>query len=157
MRYFAGFITALCAQPDVDVWLFYTGAELDAQSFALKNAAHCFLHVKTALRRTITDICALDLDVMIFPDLAMDSQQQVFAAWRLARVQIALYGHPISTGLTQMDVYFSAAAIEPDQPQADYSERLNLLPELGAALHAPKFVPARAVQDADSNATAKLL
>ena len=157
MRYFAGFITALCAQPDVDVWLFYTGAELDAQSLALKNAAHCFSHVKTGLLRTITDIYALDLEVMIFPDLAMDSQQQVFAAWRLARVQIALYGHPISTGLTQIDVYFSAAALEPDQAQADYSERLNLLPELGAALSAPKFVPARAVQEVNSSAAAKLL
>ena len=157
MRYFAGFMTALCAQPDVELWVYYTGGALDAQSDALKNVAHCFLHVKTGLLRTITDICAIDLDVMIFPDIAMDSQQQVFAAWRLARVQIALYGHPISTGLTQMDVYFSAAAIEPDQAQADYSERLNLLPELGAALNAPKFVPARAVQDADSNATAKLL
>ena len=157
MRYFAGFITALCAQADVEVWIWYTGAQLDAQSHALKNVAHRFQHVHAGVQTTIAEILNVDLDVMIFPDVGMDSQQQVFAAWRLARVQVALYGHPISTGMTQIDVYFSAAALEPQHAQDDYSERLVLLPELGAALAAPEFVPARVNCAADIGRAAKLL
>ena len=157
MRYFAGFITALCAHDDVDVWIWYTGATLDAQSEALKTAAHRFEHVKTGVQATISEILSVDLDLMIFPDVGMDSQQQVFAAWRLAAVQVALYGHPVSTGLPQMDVYFSAEALEPDQAQSDYSERLVRLPGLGAALIAPKPVPARSTISADSVAPARLL
>ncbi len=157
MRYFAGFIKALCAHNDCEVWIWYTGAELDAQSIELKDAAHGFKHVQSGVQGTIADILAVDLDVMIYPDLAMDSQQQVFAAWRLARMQMALYGHPITTGLRQMDVYFSAAAIEPNQAQHDYSETLVLLPELGAALNAPNFVAAAWTTDANRNASAQLL
>ena len=157
MRYFAGFITALCAHTELEVWIWYTGAVLDARSLDLQNAAHSFTHVKTGVQRTIAEILPLDLDVMIFPDVGMDSQQQVFAAWRLARVQMALYGHPISTGLTQMDVYFSGAEIEPEQAQAHYSERLVLLPELGAALTAPQFAPERRSDVGVDELPAKLL
>ena len=155
MRYFAGFITALCAHDDVEVWIWYTGTTLDAQSETLKAAAHQFKHVDSGVKDTIADILAVDLDVMIFPDVGMDTQQQVLAAWRLARVQAALYGHPISTGLPQIDVYFSADALEPDQAQNDYSERLIKLPELGAALLAPDRVSARS--NIDGAAAAKLL
>ena len=157
MRYFAGFISALCAHSDVELWIWYTGAALDAQSEELKAAAHRFTHVKTNVLSTISEILALDLDLMIFPDVGMDAQQQTFAAWRLARVQLALYGHPITTGLAQMDFYFSATALEPEHAQDHYSERLLLLPELGAALAAPKVITTRAHGDADHYAAANLL
>ena len=157
MRYFAGFITALCAQADVEVWIWYAGAQLDAQSHVLKNAAHRFKHVQTGVQSTIAEILDVDLDVMIFPDIGMDCQQQVFAAWRLARVQVALYGHPISTGLAQIDVFFSAAALEPEHAQSHYSERLVLLPELGAALTAPQFAGTRGHDIADSSRAPRLL
>ena len=129
----------------------------DAQTLALKSVAHSFQHVKTGMQSTITEVLAADLDVMIYPDIGMDSQQQVFAAWRLARVQAALYGHPISTGLSQMDVFFSGAGMEPEPSQDDYSERLVLLPELGAALSAHKVLPTRAACNSDNAAPAKLL
>ena len=147
MRYFAGFMTALCAHDDVEVWIWYTGATLDVQAEVLKAGAHQFKHVKSGVKDTIADIQAVDLDVMIFPDVGMDTQQQVLAAWRLARLQVALYGHPISTGLPQMDVYFSADALEPDHAQSDYNERLVKLPELGAALLAPDCLPERSKID----------
>ena len=156
MRYFAGFITALCAQDEVEVWIWYTGAQIDAQSHALKHLAHRFSHVQAGVQSTIAEILDVDLDVIIFPDVGMDCQQQVFAAWRLARVQVALYGHPITTGLPQIDVFFSAAALEPEQAQNDYSERLVLLPELGAALTAPQCVVKRS-DHGDGAQAAKLL
>ena len=154
MRYFAGFVSALCAQTDVEVWIWYTGAALDAQTLALKSVADQFEHVKTGIQSTIAEILAADLDIMIYPDVGMDSQQQVYAAWRLARVQAALYGHPITTGLSQMDVYFSGAVLEPERAQDDYSERLVLLPELGTALSAPEC---RIMRNNDDAAPAKLL
>jgi protein O-GlcNAc transferase len=146
MRYFAGFITALCAQKNVEVWLWYTGGVIDAQTSHLKNAAHYFYHAHASVLVTASDIQSANLDVLIFPDMSMDPQQQLFAAWRLAPCQAVLYGHPISTGLAEMDVYFSAAALESVNVRhldthPHYSERLVLLPGIGAALDAPKVAP----------------
>ncbi len=162
MRYFAGFITALCAQENVEVWLWFTGAAIDAQTQSLKTGAHYFQHANAPVLATASDIQAANLDVLIFPDISMDAQQQVFAAWRLARTQAALYGHPISTGLAEMDVYFSAAALEQRRGDENnrhphYTERLLTLPGLGAALKASAFAPhdARFVHALGSEAAPK--
>jgi predicted O-linked N-acetylglucosamine transferase (SPINDLY family) len=46
-------------------------------------------------------------------------------------MQIASWGHPETTGLPTMDLYISAAAIEPPAAADNYSEHLVTLPNLG--------------------------
>jgi predicted O-linked N-acetylglucosamine transferase (SPINDLY family) len=52
---------------------------------------------------------------------------------RLAPVQAAAWGHPITTGLPTMDYFISADALEPPGAEAHYTERLLRLPGLGCS------------------------
>ena len=77
------------------------------------------------------------LDVLIYPEIGMEPIIEKLAAMRLAPLQCALWGHPVSTGLPTMDMFFSAAALEPDNAQRHYRERLQLLPALGTCYPTP--------------------
>jgi predicted O-linked N-acetylglucosamine transferase (SPINDLY family) len=71
----------------------------------------------------------------------MDPRQQVFASMRLAPVQIALGGHPASTGLASIDAYCSGVALEAIGADAHYRERLLRLPGIGATPERPRQAP----------------
>jgi len=62
----------------------------------------------------------------------MDATTAKLAALRLAPVQAASWGHPETSGLPTMDYYLSAQAMEPEGAQANYTEKLVALPNLGA-------------------------
>lgn len=130
-RYFAGFATGLDpARFVVTVW--HTGATQDADSATTASAVAAFEHLPAGVSTIAERIRAADLDVLVFPDVGMDPRQQVLAAARLARRQLVLYGHPLTTGLPTVDGFASAAALEPVGAQAVYRERLFVLPGLGA-------------------------
>ena len=80
------------------------------------------------------------LDVLIYPEIGMEPIIEKLAAMRLAPLQCALWGHPVTTGLPTMDVFLSAAALEPANASTHYRERLQRLPGLGTCYPTP---PAR--------------
>jgi predicted O-linked N-acetylglucosamine transferase (SPINDLY family) len=63
----------------------------------------------------------------------MDPRHHVLGAMRLAPVQCLLYGHPMTSGLPNMDYFLSGVELEPENGQAHYREKLMLLPGIGAA------------------------
>ena len=82
-----------------------------------------------------------DLDVLIYPELGMDATSFALAALRLAPLQCAAWGHPVTTGHATIDMFFSCAAMEVPGAQAHYTERLVLLPGIGTDYARPA-VPA---------------
>ncbi len=76
-------------------------------------------------------------DVLIYPEIGMEQIIEKLAAMRLAPLQCMLWGHPVTSGLPTIDVFFSAAALEPDNAQAHYRERLHLLTRLGTCYPQP--------------------
>ena len=79
-------------------------------------------------------LARLDADVVVYLDLGMHPLTQLLSAIRLAPVQAALWGHPVTTGLPSMDCFLGPDAFEPANGQAHYSERLVRLPGSGHAL-----------------------
>jgi protein O-GlcNAc transferase len=73
-------------------------------------------------------------DVLVYPEIGMDSMTLKLASLRLAPIQAASWGHPETTGLPTIDYYLSADRLEPEEAQANYSERLVKLPSLGCYL-----------------------
>jgi protein O-GlcNAc transferase len=71
------------------------------------------------------------LDVLVYPELGMDATSFALAALRLAPVQCAAWGHPVTTGHATIDAYFSCDAMEPAGADAQYTERLIRLPGIG--------------------------
>ncbi|MFO1322736.1 MAG: tetratricopeptide repeat protein [Burkholderiales bacterium] len=77
------------------------------------------------------------LDVLVYPELGMNAVAFALAALRLAPVQCAAWGHPVTTGHPTIDAYFSSAAMEPPDGAAHYTEPLVMLPGIGTRYRAP--------------------
>ena len=67
----------------------------------------------------------------------MHSVSFALAALRLAPVQCAAWGHPVTAGHATIDAYFTCAAMEPDDGARHYTERLVALPGIGTEYERP--------------------
>ena len=74
-----------------------------------------------AARQTVAD---LHLDILVYADIGFDPFTYYLASTRLAPVQCALPGHPLTTGLDTVDYYISDKYSETDETEAHYSEQL---------------------------------
>jgi len=75
-------------------------------------------------------------DVLVYPEIGMDATTVRLSSLRLARIQLASWGHPLTTGLPTIDGYISAQAFEQEGSQAHYNEPLIPLPRLGCSYRA---------------------
>ena len=94
----------------------------------------------TAWAKAVSDA---RLDVLVYPEIGMDATALRLASLRLARVQLASWGHPLTSGLPTLDGYLSAEAFEPEGAQRHYTEKLYPLPGLGCS-YAPYGTRAQA-------------
>ena len=68
--------------------------------------------------------------VLLYPEVGMDPTTMHLAALRLALVQCASWGHPVTTGLPTMDYFLTADGMEPPDGDAHCTEKLVRLPNL---------------------------
>ncbi|MBC7779722.1 MAG: tetratricopeptide repeat protein, partial [Proteobacteria bacterium] len=76
-------------------------------------------------------IAGLELDILFYQDIGMESTTYFLAFSRLAPVQCLSFGHPETTGIPNMDWFVSGDLYEPADSQSHYSERLHLLENAG--------------------------
>ncbi|MCE1226839.1 MAG: tetratricopeptide repeat protein [Geobacteraceae bacterium] len=79
--------------------------------------------------------------VLIYPELMMDPYALMLAALRLAPVQCVAWGHPVTSGLPNMDYFISSDLMEPPHGADHYSETLVRLPNLSVC-YEPLPLPA---------------
>jgi predicted O-linked N-acetylglucosamine transferase (SPINDLY family) len=101
------------------------------------------------LRAAREAIAAAELHVLYYPDIGMDPLTYFLAYARLAPLQVVSWGHPDTTGLTSIDFFISADAMEPRQSDRHYTERL-------ARLAGPTVSIARPVRSAPFGTRASL-
>jgi protein O-GlcNAc transferase len=109
---------------------YYTGGERDAETDAAAALCRRFVEGPLSLdgwRGTILDDAP---HVLIFPEIGMDKVSAQLAAQRLAAVQCASWGHPVSSGFPTIDYFISSDRMEPANGADHYSERLVRLPNL---------------------------
>ena len=82
------------------------------------------------------------LDVLVFPDIGMDPRTFLPAALRLAPVQCASWGHPVTSGLPTIDYFLSSDLMEPEDGESHYSEKLVRLPNLSICFRFPEAAKA---------------
>ncbi len=129
-RYFRTMIAALDRQHfDVHVW--YSGGALDASTAEIAANVEAFVDTRVDSLRLAHEIRAAKLDVLVYPEIGMDAKHQALASLRLAPVQCALYGHPATSGLLNVDYFLSGDSIEPVDAQTHYRERLIRFPGIG--------------------------
>ena len=137
-QYFKHFFTDL-ADAHISVHMYACGkrdAFTDAVQSRVDQLTH-FADDDNALKLMANAIAHDALDVLIYPEIGMEPIIEKLAAMRLAPLQCALWGHPVTSGLPTMDVFVSAAALEPIDAQRHYRERLQLLPGLGTCYPTP--------------------
>jgi len=141
-RYFMSWITRL-DKTRFEPYVYYTNEWVGDDTRTIAAAAAKFRHLPSRsfdlVARHILDD---ELDILVYPELGMHGQTFAMAAWRLAPVQVAGWGHPVTTGQRNIDYFVSCAAMEPEGAQAHYRERLVTLPGLGTHYGLPPVAQA---------------
>jgi len=77
------------------------------------------------------------LDLLYYTDIGMVPLTYFLAFARLAPVQVTTWGHPLTTGIANVDHFISLAGAEPEGSSAHYSERLARFPGLSTCYRRP--------------------
>jgi protein O-GlcNAc transferase len=112
--------------------LFHVGARIDDQTKFARSIADSYLSGLEETGPAVDAIRRVAPDILIYPEIGMDPLSTRLAALRLAPVQMASWGHPVTTGLPTLDYFLSAKAFEPSNAHLHYTEQLVALPDLGA-------------------------
>lgn len=86
------------------------------------------LRVPNNLARAKEAIAGLELDILMYLDIGMEPLSYFLAFSRLARTQCVLPGHPVTTGIKNVDYFLSSGLFEPVCADEHYSEKLVRLP-----------------------------
>ncbi|RFC32574.1 MAG: putative O-linked N-acetylglucosamine transferase, SPINDLY family [Candidatus Nitrotoga sp. SPKER] len=144
--YFRSWITRLDRE-QFEIFVYHTRSETDPVTQEIIDACDHFRHLVAGIISSgsiANTVLADDLDVLVYPELGMDNTSFLLAAMRLAPVQCAGWGHPVTSGHKNIDYYFSSAAMEPDNAKLHYSEKLILIEGLGTYYSKPALpTPAR--------------
>ncbi len=125
----------------IEVFVYQVGGPKDALGRSIAAAASCARDLPTDLDTIVAAVRADSPDVVIFTDIGMLGLMTLVAAVRLAPLQCVLWGHPVTTGLPTIDVFLSAAGMEPPDGAAHVTERLVTLPGIGIDYARPPAPP----------------
>jgi protein O-GlcNAc transferase len=134
--FFGAWITAL-DKSRFESFVWHIGEMRDAVTDRIAAGAGHFFTLLDDHAKVAEAIRTAEVDVLIHLDIGMHPHAHVLAALRLAPVQCAAYGHPVTTGLTTIDYYLTADLAEPADAAAHYTEPLVRLPKLGVSYAMP--------------------
>ncbi|MFI5386101.1 MAG: tetratricopeptide repeat protein [Fimbriimonadales bacterium] len=139
-RFFAGLIERLDRERFEVVFLQLGPSDAVSERLGRSCAEH--VRLKSDLVEAKEQVARLRLDILFFPEVGMDPLTYYLAFTRLAPVQCATWGHPLTTGSPAMDYFISSRHLERGDGQSEYSEKLALLPSLTAYYSPPSPPPA---------------
>jgi CRISPR-associated protein Csy1 len=116
----------------------FIGGQPDAVTKAIGASAEKFVNPRGNSLEVATAILELQPDILIYPEIGMHSTNYLLANMRLAPVQCAAWGHPVTTGSDLVDYYFTCSQMEPPGSRAHYAENLLYLPGLGTKYSLPR-------------------
>ncbi|CAN5317486.1 hypothetical protein BH11PSE11_BH11PSE11_38050 [soil metagenome] len=134
--YFHSWVTQL-DRSKFEVFAYYILADRDDITAQVETAADHFRHALGLPLDIANTVRGDDLDVLIYPEIGMNAKAVLLSAMRLAPVQCAAWGHPVTTGHANIDYFFSSALMEPENGQDHYTEKLVTLPGIGTRYARP--------------------
>lgn len=114
-----------------EVFGYYTGTKEDHCTADARQRFDRFFKEAIQFESLCQRILDDRLDVLIYPDIGMDPLCAKLGGLRLAPVQCVSLGHPMTTGLPDMDHFLSSDLMEPGNGDDAYTENLVRLPNLG--------------------------
>jgi predicted O-linked N-acetylglucosamine transferase (SPINDLY family) len=120
-----------------DVTVFSLEAHDDANARHIQRHADRYLVVPDDVGKARQIVADARLDVLLYTDVGMDPMTSALARARLAPVQCVTWGHPVTTGIPQIDYFLSSNLLEPPGAEEHYTERLVRLDTLPVYFHRP--------------------
>lgn len=118
--------------------LFHFG-RVDEEAAAIAGEADRAVPLAGPVRAMAERVAAERLDVLFYPDIGMEPTTYFLAFARLAPLQCVSWGHPVTTGIPNVDLFISSDLVEPEGAEAHYRERLARLPVLPTCYQPPPF------------------
>jgi protein O-GlcNAc transferase len=140
-RYFERWITGLDPRRFERV-VYHMSPLMDGLTRRISDASDEFVVLRGNARQVAERVYADNLDVIVYPEVGMSPMTYVLPALRLAPVQLAGWGHPVTTGSAAVDHFITADPMEPADADSHYVESLIRLPGLGVDYSMPEPPPA---------------
>jgi len=130
-----------------ELLMFYVGDTYDEQTAWCEETADVWVDTrKYPVKDGWVDVVyELQPDCIFYPEIGMNPAAVFLAAHRLARLQIAGWGHPVTSGLSTIDYFISGELIEGPSSDLHYTEKLVRLPGTGCCTE-----PLQVSSDGDS-------
>jgi predicted O-linked N-acetylglucosamine transferase (SPINDLY family) len=130
-------IAEFAQDPNFEVFLLHAGEKRDKQTDWIASQADHFVH-EPRVSEAIAQVKAWKLDVLIYTDIGMHPSSYLMALHRLAPIQGVFAGHPVTTGIPNMDYFFITGTKERESSD-NYSEKIILLKSgMGQKTYVPK-------------------
>jgi predicted O-linked N-acetylglucosamine transferase (SPINDLY family) len=117
----------------------FSGGKEDPLSEAINSAADEVVILPRKLKPARQEIADHSLDILFYLDIGMDALTYFLAFSRLAPVQCVTWGHPVTTGIPNMDYFISSDNAEPPGAEDHYSEKLVLPDRLTNYYYRPEL------------------
>lgn len=135
--WYSRLIDRIAAGGAVDVAVITVGEVEERQLQSVFPSVVRHLSVPFDLAQARRRIADLKLDILVYADIGMDPLSYFLAFARLAPVQCTTLGHPVTSGVPNIDYFLSSALLEPEDARSHYSEELVLLESLPAYIARP--------------------
>ena len=138
-------LEALSDHPGFEIYLL-SPQKIDTQIYA--NFHGHQIKIPSDLPSARKDIGDLQLDILVYLDIGMFPMTYFLAFARLAPVQCVLGGHPVTTGIKNIDYFISYDKVEPPEGDTHYSEQLIRLPTKPTSFDRPNLPEKLKTKDA---------
>lgn len=141
---YQGLVEHWAQRPDIELHFFALGPlHRDDFTAYLQSLGHFhFLDPGQSLPQLAEQVLQVAPDILLYPEVGSEAVAYFLAHLRLAPVQAAFYGHPVTTGISTVDYFLSPEVLEVPEAQDHYSEQLVRLPRVPFVYqHSSALVP----------------
>ena len=122
-RLMEGVITGVSGR-QAEVIVYTAASTSDQLTARLGRSASKVVQLPRRLEAAQQMIADDELDILYFCDIGMEPFTYFLSFARLAPIQCAGWGHPVTTGISTIDYFVSSRMMEPTSADDDYSENL---------------------------------
>src|SRR5262249_16872625 len=132
----------------LEIVVLSVGEHRDEMASAFREAADRFVSIPGDVAAAPRLIADQELDLLVFHDVVMSPLTEALSSSRMAPVQCAPWGPPVTTGSPMVDLFLSSELLEIPEADEHYTEKLIRLPTLATYYKRPELSePGRSRRD----------